>query len=374
MWTVANLADRLGNEYDFFIVSRNHDGVLDKAPYAEVATGAWNEVNGHHAFYVDPSKFSVKTAVQLIREVDPAVIFSNSVFGLTTRRPLEARRKGLIADIPFVLAPCGELSEQCLAIKSLKKNSYLRYAKLRGLFDGVIWKASSDLEASEIRKHFPRSDRVMVAPDLMPRSVLPGFSPDAKPAKAAGCVRLISVARISPKKNIVFLLKRLSECTIGKYELHLVGGIDDVDYWAKCRTLIDRLPSHVSVVVHGAVGYREALDLMVHSHFFTLPTLNENFGYVFLEAMAAGCPLLISENTMWEAVEGIGCGRVARIDSPEEWVRSLEALAEMGPGEFAAASSKAREFATKWIESGDDVEANRKVFEIAVSCRVGGRA
>jgi glycosyltransferase involved in cell wall biosynthesis len=38
---------------------------------------------------------------------------------------------------------------------------------------------------------------------------------------------------------------------------------------------------------------------MFEYDFFVLPTIGENFGYVFLEALAAGCPLITSDRTPW---------------------------------------------------------------------------
>lgn len=210
MWTVANLIDRMGGLYDFAVVCRNHDGAGDTAPYAHVRTGDWNDLGGHKVFYVDPATFSPRMAARLVGEFAPDVIFINSVFGLTTRIPLEARRKGSMGDVPVIIAPCGELSEQCLRIKPLKKAAYLRYSKLFGLYKGVLWKATSEVEEAEIRERFGDDVGIEIAPDLVPASILPQFKPSDKPVKESGAVRLACVARIAPKKNIDFLLERLA--------------------------------------------------------------------------------------------------------------------------------------------------------------------
>ena len=44
MLTVANLVARFSNKYDFFIFTRNHDGINDRTPYTEVITGEWNDL------------------------------------------------------------------------------------------------------------------------------------------------------------------------------------------------------------------------------------------------------------------------------------------------------------------------------------------
>lgn len=367
MWTVANLVDRLSDEYDFAVVCRNHDGAGDRAAYKEAETNAWNDVGAQKVFYVDPSTFSKRQAARLVRDFGPDMIFMNSVFGLTTRMPLEARRKDLIPDLPVIVAPCGELSDQCLSIKPFKKGAFLKYAKLLRLYRGVIWKATSELEAAEIRRLFGDEAAIAIAPDLVPDAILPDFRPDNKSRKHVGSVRIVSVARIAPKKNITYLLERLAECGTGNFELELIGGVDDQDYWHECELLIQKLPPNIEVTISGAIAYSDVLARLINSHFFVLPTLNENFGYVFVEAMSAGCPILVSENTIWNGVEGAECGWVVRLDRPGDWVANLERFAEMGDPEFTAISARARKFALNWLASSGDAAANRRVFASAIA-------
>ena len=43
-------------------------------------------------------------------------------------------------------------------------------------------------------------------------------------------------------------------------------------------------------------------------HVFLFPTLGENFGQVILEAMTAGCAILISDATPWRGLQEKGYG------------------------------------------------------------------
>jgi hypothetical protein len=51
MWTVVNLVNTFHTEYEFHIVTRNHDGREDKCPYTDVESGAWNAVGNASVFY-----------------------------------------------------------------------------------------------------------------------------------------------------------------------------------------------------------------------------------------------------------------------------------------------------------------------------------
>ena len=373
MWTVVNLVDRLKDRFEFGVVTKNHDGVGDLTPFRDVFTGEWNYFEGHQVFYADPKRCSKRMAADLVNEFRPDALFFNSVFGLTTRIVLEARRKGLIDKIPVVIAPCGELSDQCLAIKPLKKSTFLKFAKMFRFYDGVIWKASTELEAAEVRQQFGPGVEITVAPDIAPSSILPDFQMKKKPEKQPGKVKLVCVARVAPKKNIVYLLECLSKCRNGEYELELIGGIDDEGYFEECKRLIRALPKNVNVDIVGPVRYEEVLQRLSNSHFFVLPTLNENFGYFLLEALAAGCPPLISENTIWSGVEDAGCGRVLNLAEPYNWIAALERCSEMDSASFSTASGKARKFAMEWLSTSEDTIKNSRVLESAVSRNVTAR-
>ena len=57
------------------------------------------------------------------------------------------------------------------------------------------------------------------------------------------------------------------------------------------------------------------------SHLFALLTLGENFGHAIGEALRAGCPVLISDQTPWTDVVATGAGVV--LDEPARRHRNL---------------------------------------------------
>ena len=54
---------------------------------------------------------------------------------------------------------------------------------------------------------------------------------------------------------------------------------------------------------------QEKVDFFVNADLFVLPSHNENFGLVYVEALAAGTPVVASKNTPWEEVEDANCGK-----------------------------------------------------------------
>lgn len=366
MWTVVNLVDRFSDQYDFFVITRNHDGKADSKPYSSVQTGSWNTVRGHKVYYVDPKCFGVAAASDLFGEVDPQLVFLNSAFSLTGRMFLEARRKHRIPEVPVVLAPCGEVSDGCMSIKPLKKLLFLKYANLFGLYENVIWKASAKEEFDDIRRRIGDRAEIMTAPDLLPRSILPDFDPSMKPDKSPGHIKLVTVARITQKKNLLYLFERLTKLGDYEVELEVIGPVEDQRYWEECQSSIYGLPPNIRVNATGNLDYSEVLERMINSHFFVLPTLHENFGYVFVEAMSAGCPLLLSENTIWENINEANAGCTIPLDDKLGWEAKLKQFAEMDQAEFREMSNSARRFAVRWLDSSVDMISNQRVLDRAL--------
>ena len=126
MWTVVNLVDRFRDRYDFYVVARNHDGKADRKPYDDVRTGEWNPVGSAKVFYVDQKRLNVASFSGLLQEVDPDIVFLNSVFSRPSITFLRTRKKREFAELPVIVSPCGELAPATLKLKATKKSLFLK--------------------------------------------------------------------------------------------------------------------------------------------------------------------------------------------------------------------------------------------------------
>lgn len=367
MWTVVNIVDRFCDKYDFFIVTRNHDGVGDITPYDSVETGKWNKVGNANVYYVSNSLITRKHFRVIISTIQPDVIFLNSVFSTLAIILLFLKKLSYLKNIPIILAPCGELSRPALELKKSKKLLFLTFAKTFGLYNRIQWKASDQIEAEEIESAISRSAKIQIAPDLPPKHILKDLSLDLKPKKIEGKAVFCFVSRVVRKKNLHFLLQALAKINNEPLlELKIIGPLEDPEYWQECENLIKTLPENVSVKVVNGTPYSEVLEHLVNSHYFILPTLNENFGYVFIEAMAAGCPLLISDRTIWNELEEKGIGKNLDLDSVDKWTRSIETFAKMNDVDYRKMSSNARNYAVSWLADPQLEMATYKVLTKAM--------
>jgi glycosyltransferase involved in cell wall biosynthesis len=150
--------------------------------------------------------------------------------------------------------------------------------------------------------------------------------------------------------------------------LEIIGPVDDRRYWTECRSIIEKLPPNISVSMLGAMDNASALERLTKAHFFVLPTLSENFGYVCIEALSAGCPLIISDRTDWNWVEDAGAGWAIPLEDRSAWSGRLLEVVAQTRGDYARMSSDARNIAVKWLEEPKLEAATAELFDFAIGC------
>lgn len=361
--TVAHMAAQLADELDFHVISRDRD-FEDTSPYPMAVPGGWSSLDGRPVRYLAPGERNAATVVRAIRQARPDVVYLNSAFSpVFSLGPLVHRALGRLPRVPVVVAPRGELSEGALSLKRGKKVAFLRLARAAGLYRGVLWQASSALEADEVRHWFGAGARVFVAPDLRERAEAAPARPPAP--KRAGELRAVFLSRVSGKKNLAGALRML-EGLRGDVSLTVHGPIDDPAHWAECQGVIAGLPSNVRVRHAGSLPPEQVGAALSAHHLFLFPTLGENFGHVVLEALLAGLPVLTSDRTPWGGLEAAGAGWALPLEQPERFRAVLQAYLDAGEDEHARRSAAARAFGEAAARDTSVLDANRALFRRAV--------
>lgn len=367
MRTLVNIVDRFGDDYDFRIVTRDHDGKTDKSPYPNISYKTWTRVGKASVRYLAKERIRLFEIKAIVKDVDPDCIFLNSYFSTLTIFILILRKFGSLSKTPVIIAPQGELTHGGLELKRTKKLAYLRFAALLHLYRDIIWRTTSNLESQEVGRAKGEGGKVFVAADLPPRTIFPGYTQDEKPGKRKGELGLVYLSRIHPKKNLIFLLELLGELR-GQVTLDVYGPVDAIpEYVGACRSLISALPNNIRVFLHGGLDHETAVKTLVDHHFFVLPTQSENFGHVFIEAMSAGCPLIISDRTPWRDLETRGIGWDIPLEDRAKWIDVISRCVDMDQEAFSEMSANARRFAGAWVTDDNLEKANREVFEYALS-------
>jgi glycosyltransferase involved in cell wall biosynthesis len=358
--SLACLVDRLGDEFSFDIVTRDRDfDAPEPYPESREKTG-WT--NGKaRVFHLAPAELSLRSLRQTVRACAPDIIYLNSFFSRHfTGKFLLLRWIGATGRVPLVIACRGELSPGALAQKPVRKSVYLAAARLLGMYRDVVWQASSPLEEEDIRRLFGAGVRVAVAPDLTGIRV-PQVVPDSHPTKQAGTLRVMFLAKISPKKNLHGALELLGGMD-GEIQFDIYGPVKDADYWQECSRLISGLPCNVRVKHHGAVPHERVRQLFIDHDLFLFPTFSENFGHVIVESLSAGCPILISDRTPWRGLEQAGAGWDLPLEDPGPWRAALAKCIAMGPEDYQSFRQNPPAYLSRAYDEKDAIAANRALF------------
>ncbi|MGB3617502.1 MAG: glycosyltransferase family 1 protein [Catalinimonas sp.] len=130
---------------------------------------------------------------------------------------------------------------------------------------------------------------------------------------------VLYVGNVKPHKNVLGLLEAFRQLTAraGFDDLHLVL----VGNYAGLRTSVDDLPARIAAAglrdrVHtpGRVDDAALPEFYRRAAAFAFPTFYEGFGLPPLEAMAAGCPAVVSRTGPLPEI----CGPAARYVNPED--------------------------------------------------------
>jgi glycosyltransferase involved in cell wall biosynthesis len=378
--TVAATVEQLGDEFEFVVVTGERDRG-DRVPYPRLKQGA-AFVGRSQVHYLPPARMRPLALAALLEQLRPQALCLNGVFARTSRNTLLARKAGRIRGVPVLLAPRGDFSSGALAFKRTKKTFFLRVARASGLYRGVLWHASSGYEEREIRAALgPGAEtdgsRIVVARDLVPRQAdesrpARGVTTDrqlpSRPVKRRGAARIVFLSRIARKTHLDGAIKLLAG-TEGEIEFEIFGLIEDPGYWRECERLLAQLPPNVHARYLGAAPPEGVTELLAGHHLLFFPTRGENFGHVILEALRAGCPVLVSDQTPWRGLASRRVGWDLPLAAPESFRAAIGELVGMDGATFAEWSERAREFGAACAADPAVVEANRGILRLALALK-----
>lgn len=359
--TLSNMVDRLGKEIDFHIITLDRDAG-SKEPYSDIVHGEWNTVGQARVWYASPNNLSVRPLVELFNEIQPDILYLNSFFdNVLTQRVLWGRRLGQFGSVPVILAPRGELSSSELAIKRWKKKIFLRFAKAMKLYSDLIWHAASEQERADILHTLAYVDGndVKVARNLALATEQTAI--ERRIRSNGEPLRVCFLSRIYPMKNLDFVLKVLAQVR-SSVVFTIYGPKEVASYWKKCESLISSLPPNIKVIVEEEVHPFAVKQTLARHDLFFLPSQGEDYGHVIHEALAAGLPVLISDQTPWSDVQKSGVGWAFPLNSLEPFVKTIEEANNWTAEQQEAIAQRTQLFVTEKAMDTDVLAQNRDLF------------
>lgn len=301
------LAER-GHDVEVFTTNVNGRGV------SEVPLNVPVDLDGVKVWYFRVPMFrrlywSPAMTVALWRHVGSFdIVHTHSVFLWPT---WAAARIARYRHVPYVLAPRGMLVWGLIK----RKNRWIKLLWIalieRGnLANAALIHLTSRVEAEEAaRLGLPVRKSCVIPNGVDMPDIAGGFRGDFSGRAATGEKPfLLFLGRINWKKGLDRLIRALPE--IPECRL-VVAGNDEEHYQAELEALAVRTRVHERISFVGPVYGEDKVALFRRTLLLVLPSYSENFGNAALEAMAAGCPVVVTpEVGMADIVRDSGAGMV----------------------------------------------------------------
>jgi glycosyltransferase involved in cell wall biosynthesis len=253
----------------------------------------WLVQDGVHVYYHSKGAMTYKKVKSVIKEIYPHRIYLNSMFSNMIKPILAGYQSEKI-----IIAPRGMLSASALAVKPIKKFLYLWFLRTFGFAKYLQFHATSEKEVKDIQRIFPNAKSIIVAGNIPVR--VEEAIPQA--IKTSNNLQVVFTGRMHPIKNLHYLLQALKHVK-GHIILNIIATQEDDVYLDKCKQLANELGKHINVNWLLNLPHHLIKTQLQAAHFFALLSEVESFGHAIFEALAVGCPVLISDQTPWKNLQ-----------------------------------------------------------------------
>ena len=234
-----------------------------------------------------------------------------------------ARRYG----VPYVLAPRGMLVSDLINRKSRQiKKAWIYFFERTNMAGAAAVHFTSRLEAEEAAKLRLFFKSSCIVPNGLDTEEITGGAEAANPALNEipdNCRFLLFIGRVNWKKGLDRLIAALPQ--VPNCSLAVVGN-DEEGHQRELETLAIEIGVRNRILFLGPVYGARKAALLSRACALVLPSYSENFGNVVLEAMGAGCPVVVTpEVGAADLVQNTG-GGVVLDGRPESLAIGLNAL------------------------------------------------
>ncbi len=317
-----NFTEAFGDEYDIVIVTRNHD-YKTVTPFEGIKSG-YNRYGKAQVLYLSDEDFNGASFGKIMDETEPDIVYASGTITTYFYYNKELFAEAKKRNIPVLITPDGDVLDNAMKHKRIKKFGSALFCRLKSAFSGVWFQATTAGEVKNLPKYLGiKPERITLIPN-MPCV----FDSRKNYEKDEGTLKVVFSGRIHPIKNLLFAIKCL--CKLKQnVTFDIYGSMEDVEYWNECKKAIAEAPKNVRIEYKGRLDSAKAREISKDYDCFFLPTVSENYGYVIEEALLCGCPVIISRGTTpWDDVHGVA-GFTAELGDTEAFVSELDRIADM---------------------------------------------
>ncbi|HEY1687208.1 MAG TPA: glycosyltransferase [Tepidisphaeraceae bacterium] len=262
---------------------------------------------------------------------------------------------------PYVIAPHGMIAPWCLKKHNLPKRLYLRFRMKKNLDHADAIHYTSSVERDLCQSHKITAPTIVEANglDLTEFKTLPATGAfRSRYPQIGDCPIILFLGRLSPKKGLDLLIPAFAKANI-ENALLVLAGPDENGYQQQLQNLADQFSISNRVLFTSMLRGIERVEALVDADLFALASYQENFGIVVAEAMAAGCPVIISDQVnIYGDITAAACGAVVPCEIDplaaqlSHWMKDVALRKSAGARGRAAAFAQydSDQIALRWRE------------------------
>ena len=340
--SILNLVRSIKDSFDIYIISKNHE-INDDKPLEGITPG-WNQFEFGNAIYLSREEHTLKRVRKIIEDVNPDVIYQNSFFSYDDLLPVLFYKKAH-KQVKVIVAPRGEFYPERIMVGKTKKKIYGFLFRVSGLLKDVYFQGTGKEECDQEKMFLGIPDDHLLN--------IQNLSISAKTSiniieKNSGELKLVYIARVHPTKNLLKAIEWLKNLD-GNVQYDIYGSIEDDNYWEDCLQVIHDLPENIKVSYLGVVEHELVASLIEKYHVYYMPTTGENFGHSIVEALRGSRPVLISDQTPWTDIDGVG-GYAIALNENHRFESVLKNFLYMSQDEYNQMCDNAHKYITEKLD------------------------
>lgn len=339
-----NFCEALKSRFDIYVLTTDHD-YNSNQKYENIGSD-WNNYRGYRVKYINDKMFTNSCIKSIIDYVEPSIIYFSGTITSYFKFNHCAIKYACKKNIPCLVSPDGDLGQNALRIKTLKKRFAIFLCKFLKVFKKVFFYVTSKEEKINLSSLL----KIKEANIYEGTNISYPITPRLPIVKNANSLRTVYSSRIHPQKNLLFILQSFSKFRGLDITLDIYGEIEDSNYWKMCCSL---MKNNKNIRYLGLLDCNSAREVYKSYDCLLMPTLGDNYSHTVEESIMSGCPVVLTKGvTPWDSIDG-KAGFLFEKNSCEGFENIIFMLYAMDSIRYNDLEKSTQQYADAFLNPGD---------------------